>query len=63
MRTLTSNEVEQVSGGNPLAPLFWGVAGAYAYDALGGYEGINSGITGFFGAYGDRDLQMSLLPY
>lgn len=39
MKTLSSSELNNISGGNPL---FWGVAGAYAYDAMGGYDGINN---------------------
>ena len=41
MQELTFEQVEEVSGGNPAAALLWGIAGSYAYDSIGGQEGLN----------------------
>ena len=61
MRTLSETEIEQV-GGAYLSAFLWGagtgIAGNYLYDALGGYDGINAGLSSAW----DSFLKYSLTP-
>lgn len=46
MQELTFEQVEEVSGGvAPLVAVGLGVAGAYAYDSMGGKEGIDKYVS------------------
>ena len=61
MRTLNETEIEQV-GGAYLSAFLWGagtgIVGNYVYDALGGYNGINAGLSSAW----DSFVKASLTP-
>lgn len=44
MKELTNHELEQVSGGNYLIGVGFGILGSYVYDSIGGKEGVDNYI-------------------
>ena len=42
MKELTKHELAQVSGGNYLIGLGFGILGSYVYDSIGGKQGVDS---------------------
>ncbi|BFT30834.1 hypothetical protein D210916BOD24_20100 [Alteromonas sp. D210916BOD_24] len=45
MENLKNTEIVEVSGGNPLLSVGVGVIGTYAYESVGGKEGIDTYLT------------------
>ena len=45
MENLKDTEIVEVSGGNTLISVGVGVIGAYAYDSIGGKEGLDNYLT------------------
>ena len=44
MKELTKHELEQVSGGNYLIGVGFGILGSYVYDSIGGKQGVDNYI-------------------
>ncbi|WP_141398508.1 MULTISPECIES: class IIb bacteriocin, lactobin A/cerein 7B family [Microbulbifer] len=58
MQELNLNEIESVNGGfyQYVASFVVGLAGSYAYDAVGGKSGIDSFLSDFSSANSDSSL-------
>ena len=44
MKELTNHKLEQVSGGNYLIGVGFGILGSYVYDSIGGKQGVDNYI-------------------
>ena len=67
MKNINVNEIQEVSGGHPVAlGIIGGIAGNYIYDSIGGMDGINSAFSslgaGLMDAWDNDPVMSRIFP-